>query len=274
MTKLTVLYAVFVALLVLVLVRRHTRGEEEAGRAELIGATVVGRGALLAAAGPRGGRGGGAGRAPGRRGRRRRRAAGDREPRVRGLLDRDRAGGGRPDRARVPALRQQPHLRRRRGGRARPPLRAARRRRRGTCGAVLGVAVRVVDPAAGLGRAPLVGPAAGPRARGRPGGRRRRCCASVATWARGVLPARPGPPRGQSPARRRVRADLAGAPGDGADLVGLRGGPGRRARRHRAGRGRPARQRGRARDAGVPRRRRGAPGRPARAPCSRSPRSW
>ena len=49
MTKLTVLYAVFVALLVLVLVRRHTRGEEEAGRAELIGATVVGRGALLAA---------------------------------------------------------------------------------------------------------------------------------------------------------------------------------------------------------------------------------
>ncbi len=50
MTKLTVLYAVFVALLVLVLVRRHTRGEEEAGRAELIGATVVGRGALLAAA--------------------------------------------------------------------------------------------------------------------------------------------------------------------------------------------------------------------------------
>ena len=50
MTKLTVLYAVFVALLVLVLVRRHTRGEEEAGRAELLGATAVGRDALLAAA--------------------------------------------------------------------------------------------------------------------------------------------------------------------------------------------------------------------------------
>jgi ABC-2 type transport system permease protein len=50
MTKLTVLYAVFVALLVLVLVRRHTRGEEESGHAELVGATAVGRSALLAAA--------------------------------------------------------------------------------------------------------------------------------------------------------------------------------------------------------------------------------
>jgi ABC-2 type transport system permease protein len=50
MSKLTVLYAVFVALLFLVLVRRHTRTEEESGRAELLGGTAVGRHALLAGA--------------------------------------------------------------------------------------------------------------------------------------------------------------------------------------------------------------------------------
>ena len=50
MTKLTVLYAVFVGLLVLVLVRRHTRTEEETGQAELVGGTAVGRDAPLAAA--------------------------------------------------------------------------------------------------------------------------------------------------------------------------------------------------------------------------------
>jgi ABC-2 type transport system permease protein len=50
MTKLTVLYAVFVAVLALVLVRRHTRTEEESGRAELVGGTAVARDAVLAAA--------------------------------------------------------------------------------------------------------------------------------------------------------------------------------------------------------------------------------
>jgi ABC-2 type transport system permease protein len=50
MTKLTVLYAVFVAILVVVVVRRHTRSEEESGRAELLGGTAVGRDALLTAA--------------------------------------------------------------------------------------------------------------------------------------------------------------------------------------------------------------------------------
>ena len=50
MTKLTVLYAVFAALLFLVLVRRHTRTEEESGRAELLGGTAIGRDAPLAAA--------------------------------------------------------------------------------------------------------------------------------------------------------------------------------------------------------------------------------
>ena len=50
MTKMTVLYAVFAALLFLVLVRRHTRTEEESGRSELLGGTAIGRDAQLAAA--------------------------------------------------------------------------------------------------------------------------------------------------------------------------------------------------------------------------------
>lgn len=49
-TKLTVTYAVFVALLFLVLVRRHTRTDEERGLAELIGSAPVGRDAPYAAA--------------------------------------------------------------------------------------------------------------------------------------------------------------------------------------------------------------------------------
>ncbi len=50
MTKTTVLYAVLVAVLAVLLVRRQTRGEEESGRAELVGATGVERSAPLAAA--------------------------------------------------------------------------------------------------------------------------------------------------------------------------------------------------------------------------------
>jgi ABC-2 type transport system permease protein len=50
MTKMTVLYAMFVALLFAVLVRRHTRVEEESGQAELLGGTALGRNAVLAAA--------------------------------------------------------------------------------------------------------------------------------------------------------------------------------------------------------------------------------
>jgi ABC-2 type transport system permease protein len=50
MTKMTVLYAVFVALLFAVIVRRHTRFEEESGQAELLGGTALGRDAVLAAA--------------------------------------------------------------------------------------------------------------------------------------------------------------------------------------------------------------------------------
>lgn len=41
MTKMTVLYALFVGLLLVVLVRRHTRTEEESGLAELVGGTAV-----------------------------------------------------------------------------------------------------------------------------------------------------------------------------------------------------------------------------------------
>jgi ABC-2 type transport system permease protein len=48
--KLLLLGGVFVAMLCSVLVRRHTRVEEESGRAELLSATAIGRHALLAAA--------------------------------------------------------------------------------------------------------------------------------------------------------------------------------------------------------------------------------
>lgn len=50
MSKMTVLYALFAAVLFVILVRRHTRIEEESGRAELMGSTVVGRDAPAAAA--------------------------------------------------------------------------------------------------------------------------------------------------------------------------------------------------------------------------------
>lgn len=50
MGKLTVMYAMAVMGLGLVVVRRHTRVEEETGRAELVGATLVGRAAPLRAA--------------------------------------------------------------------------------------------------------------------------------------------------------------------------------------------------------------------------------
>jgi len=43
MSKTTVMYAMFVMLMTLVLVRRHTRAEEESGRFELLGATAVDR---------------------------------------------------------------------------------------------------------------------------------------------------------------------------------------------------------------------------------------
>ena len=50
MTKMTVLYAVLVAALLVVVVRRHTRTEEESGRAELLAGTAMDRAAPLAAA--------------------------------------------------------------------------------------------------------------------------------------------------------------------------------------------------------------------------------
>jgi ABC-2 type transport system permease protein len=50
MVKLGGLGAVFIAVLATVLVVRHTRADEEAGRLELVGATVVGRQAALTAA--------------------------------------------------------------------------------------------------------------------------------------------------------------------------------------------------------------------------------
>ncbi|HEX2895729.1 MAG TPA: ABC transporter permease [Marmoricola sp.] len=50
MTKMTVLYAVFVALMFLFVVRRHTRLEEEGGQSELLGGTAITRQAPLTAA--------------------------------------------------------------------------------------------------------------------------------------------------------------------------------------------------------------------------------
>jgi len=49
-TKMTAMYAALMAILMVMLVVRHTRAEEEAGRLELVGAGVVGRSASLAAA--------------------------------------------------------------------------------------------------------------------------------------------------------------------------------------------------------------------------------
>lgn len=50
MSKMTVLYALFAAGVFVALVRRHTRVEEESGRAELLGGTAMGRDAPLVAA--------------------------------------------------------------------------------------------------------------------------------------------------------------------------------------------------------------------------------
>jgi ABC-2 type transport system permease protein len=50
MTKVTVLYTVFLAPMFVVVVRRHTRSEEESGHAEMLAGTAIGRDALLAAA--------------------------------------------------------------------------------------------------------------------------------------------------------------------------------------------------------------------------------
>jgi ABC-2 type transport system permease protein len=50
MTKMTVLYALFVAMFAVILVRRHTRVEEEGGLTDLVGATAVGSDAPLMAA--------------------------------------------------------------------------------------------------------------------------------------------------------------------------------------------------------------------------------
>jgi ABC-2 type transport system permease protein len=47
MTKMTVTYAVFLMVFAFTLVRRHTRVEEESGRAELLGGLAIGQSALL-----------------------------------------------------------------------------------------------------------------------------------------------------------------------------------------------------------------------------------
>ena len=106
MTKTTVTYAVLVMALCLVLVRRHTRVEEESGRAELLGALGVEPSAPLLSAVLVGDRRRGARRRRRRCRRHRRRTAGRRVALVRGLLARPRAGRHRDRRGRGPAVRR------------------------------------------------------------------------------------------------------------------------------------------------------------------------
>ena len=118
MTKMTVLYAVFVALLLLVVVRRHTRTEEESGRAELLGGTAIGHDAPLAAAVSLGALISVAVGAPGGTRGRGRRTAGRGITDLRCLVGRDRVGrrpaslpspaSSRPARARAPRSQVQP----------------------------------------------------------------------------------------------------------------------------------------------------------------------
>ena len=144
--------AVVAALMSMFIVGRHTRGEEQSGRSELVRASVVGRDAPLAAAlavavvaqaadGRRHRARDGRGRHAGRGLDRPRRLAGRRRDPVRG-----RRGGGGPG--------QPEHQRRLRPGRrrARRLVRAARRRRRGRRDAVVAVADRL-----GPGDAPVRG---------------------------------------------------------------------------------------------------------------------
>ncbi len=213
MTKLTVLYAVFAALLFLVLVRRHTRTEEESGRAELLGGTAVGRDAQLAAAVLESV----AGRARARRALRRwpAWAAGCRS---RGRSRSRPPGSGiglgrhRPDRRRLPGLRQRPHLRGAGRRRHRPALRPPRHRRHRAGLAVVALAVRLVDAAAGLVGPAVVGAPPRPGPRRRPARDRASACRRRRDLGAGLVAPRPGPAHGSPRLADALVAHLAGAP--------------------------------------------------------------
>ena len=205
MTKLTVLYAVVVALLVLVAgpagtpAARRRPAAPSCSAAPRSAATRLLTAALLEGAARRPAASGvlAAGRptSPAAC-----RSTGS--PRVRGVLDRHRAGRGRADRAGLPARRQQPHLRRPRGRRDRRPLRAARRRRRRRPAwlswlSPFGWSTRLrawPEPRwwvllLDLGLAAALA------------GRRGTCLRARRDLGSGVLPARPGPARRAPPAR-------------------------------------------------------------------------
>ena len=193
MTKLTVLYAVFVALLFLVLVRRHTRTEEESGRAELLGGTAVGRDAQLAAAvlesvlvalalGVLAAVACVAGGLP---------VTG--LGRLRRVVGRRLVGGHRRHRGGLPAVGERAHLRRPRWGGPRLLLPAAGGRRHRPRLDLVALAVRLVHPAERVVRPALVGAAARPRRWGwcwcsPPSG-----CSQVRDLGSGLVDARPGP---------------------------------------------------------------------------------
>ncbi len=111
MTKMTVLYAVFLAILVVVVVRRHTRTEEESGRAEMLGGTAIGRDALLVAAVAQGVAISVVVGLLAALAEHRRWAAGGGLARLRCLVGRTRVGGGRPRGGGVPALGELAYLR-------------------------------------------------------------------------------------------------------------------------------------------------------------------
>jgi hypothetical protein len=156
MTKMTVLYAVLVAVMCLVVIRRHTRTEEESGRTELVGGTARGGGGggFVGQRRPRLSRCGGQ---PGRW------APDRRVTVVRRVLGRDRVGSSWSQRGRVPVVREQSHLRGVRGCSDSRDVRAAGSRRH-VLGlmAQLALAVRLVHPAQGLVISPAVGAVALP----------------------------------------------------------------------------------------------------------------
>ena len=200
MTKTTVTYAVLVMALAIALVRRHTRVEEESGRAELLGGLAVDPRAPLRQRGPA------SGRLPPllvavTRGARRHRRRACRSPGRCGSPARGSASGwSAPGSVRSvrPALGQRPDVRCRRRRRGRPCCSGSGRVGDTTVGrlAQLALAVRLVDPAAGVVRPARVGAAPRPRVAAVPRRRGRCVLRARRDLGAGLVAERPGPATG------------------------------------------------------------------------------
>ena len=195
--KMGIMGAIAVAVLALFLVVRHTRTEEETGRLELLGATVVGRRAPLTAALLVAGGASlvaGAGTALGLD---RRRDAGRRlAAHGRGLrLPRHRLRGrGRPHRAAREERADRRRPGRRRARRLLPPAGDRRRLgRRRVRLAVVAVAGRLVAADPAVRRGPLVGPRSPARPLAVAVAALAYALAARRDFAAGLLPDRPGP---------------------------------------------------------------------------------